>query len=413
MIDLKKLVRTSKALQFLFSFFSCLVKDFSAAGCQKSAAALTYMTLFALVPSMTVAYFFFSLVPSSDGVAEQLQNLIFSNFIPESGREVQTYLQEFSSQARNLTAFGTLMLVVTAYLMLTNIEKTFNTIWGVQQARRGVFSFLLYWAVLTIGPILLLAAFFISTYVLSLNLLVDELDSMGVKPLFFRLIAWLMTAGAFTLLFVAVPNCRVSFKYAAFGGLSTAACFELTKYAFGNLVANANFELIYGAFAVVPLFLIWINVLWTIILAGAVLVRVLAEKRFRQQDEGLSQIDAALICLKLLFIASQKGTGVSDRDFYLNGLSAGQWQRLRVALESNNWVVNSGNGLYVLSRDLRTVTLWDMLSILQCDLNSLDATSRISSDMEFSSFGALKHDALQNLRSKFNVDIETLLLNKS
>src|SRR5690606_29163562 len=95
-------------------------------GCQKSAAALTYMTLFGLVPLMTVTYSMFSLFSIFDGVAIQLQDLIFSHFVPQTGDEVKKYLSNFSSQARSLTGFGVGMLVVTAYLMLTNIEKTFN-----------------------------------------------------------------------------------------------------------------------------------------------------------------------------------------------------------------------------------------------------------------------------------------------
>ena len=118
-------------------FALSLVRDFKAAGCQKSAAALTYMTLFALVPLLMVFYSVFSIVPAFESVGEQIQDALFSNLLPESSQSVQSYLQSFSSQARNLTLPGVAMLFVTAFLMLTNIEKNFNTIWGVTQARRG------------------------------------------------------------------------------------------------------------------------------------------------------------------------------------------------------------------------------------------------------------------------------------
>src|SRR5690606_3494761 len=148
-------------------FFSNLMEDFFAHECQKSAAALTYLTLFALVPLMTVVYSVFSLIPAFDGVAEQLQGVLFSHFVAESGQELQGYLAEFSSQARSLTGVGVGVLVVTAYWMLTNIEKTFNSIWGVSRPRKGIASFLLYWAVLSIGPLLLGAGLAVNTYVLS------------------------------------------------------------------------------------------------------------------------------------------------------------------------------------------------------------------------------------------------------
>lgn len=97
--------------------------------CQKSAAALTYMTLFAIVPMMTVSYSMFSVIPAFSGLESQLQALIFNNFVPSTGQEVQQYLSGFSSQARSLTSVGVIMLVVTAYLMLKNIEGNFNSIW--------------------------------------------------------------------------------------------------------------------------------------------------------------------------------------------------------------------------------------------------------------------------------------------
>src|SRR5690606_13441987 len=112
-------------------------------GCRESAAALTYMSLFAVVPLLTLIYSVFSMVPAFQGLGEQVQGLIFRNLIPESGREVQQYLLEFSRQARKLSLLGAVILVVTAYLMLTNIEKTFNRMWGARHHRRGLSGFLL------------------------------------------------------------------------------------------------------------------------------------------------------------------------------------------------------------------------------------------------------------------------------
>src|SRR5690606_13148870 len=127
-------------------FFTNLAADFFDHGCQKSAAALTYMTLFAIVPLMTVMYSMFSVIPSFDGVADRMQDLIFTNFVPEARHSVQEYVAGFSRQARALSGIGVVILLITAYLMLTNIEKTFNDIWGVAKPRRGLSSFLLYWA---------------------------------------------------------------------------------------------------------------------------------------------------------------------------------------------------------------------------------------------------------------------------
>ena len=126
-------------------------RQFLELGLMQSAGALTYTTLFAVVPLMTVAYTMMSVLPAFSGVGEQVQEFIFRNFVPESSSLVKETLTEFSSQARQLTFFGIAFLVVTAFMMLVTIEKSFNVIWHVAEPRRGLQRFLVYWGVLTVG----------------------------------------------------------------------------------------------------------------------------------------------------------------------------------------------------------------------------------------------------------------------
>ena len=395
-------------------FIKNLSREFLQKGCQKSAAALTYMTLFALVPLMTVTYSMFSVIPVFDGVADQLQSLIFSHFLPESGSEVQQYLSDFSSQARSLTGAGVGLLVVTAYLMLTNIEKTFNTIWGVQHARRGLTSFLLYWAVLSIGPILLGVGLLITTYLLSLKLWVNEFDQLGLVPFFLRFVPLLLTSAAFTLLFAAVPNCRVPIKFAVVGGVITAICFELLKFAFGLMVANSDFKLIYGAFAVVPLFLLWINFLWTIILAGAVFVRTLAEQGYSDHMRKQSDMSAMLKCLVVFWRRSHTGDSVTDADCVKAGVGLVHWQSLRSILVTNNWIAVTDSGNYVLRRDLKYVTLWDTAKLAKLQFQEIVADSRTEKreNKSADNWQDDYHDRLehiqQNARETFDISLDKL-----
>ncbi len=352
----------------IWNFIRNLAHEFIDKGCQKSAAALTYMTLFALVPLMTVTYSMFSLFSIFEGVAGQLQDLIFAHFVPESGGEIKKYLANFSDQARSLTGFGVGILVVTAYLMLTNIEHTFNTIWGVKRARRGLSSFLLYWAVLSIGPLLLGAGLIMTTYLVSLKLVVSEFDHIGVSTLLFRLVPMAMTASAFTLLFAAVPNCRVPLRDAAIGGVLTALCFELLKWLFALVVSKSSIKLVYGAFAAVPLFLLWVNLVWTIILSGAVFVRTLAEKGYRHRSQRLSTMAAALRCLAVFQQKALSGEHVSDRDCVATGVSLVQWQQLRALLSDNNWIAVTDGGNYVLCRELSHSSLADLAALVKLDV---------------------------------------------
>ncbi len=393
-------------IKAVWTFIRNLAHEFMDKGCQKSAAALTYMTLFALVPLMTVTYSMFSLFSVFDGVAMQLQNLIFSHFVPQTGGEVQKYLSNFSSQARSLTGFGVGILVITAYLMLTNIEKTFNTIWGVKKARRGLSSFLLYWAVLSIGPLLLGAGLVMSTYLLSLKLVVSEFDQLGVSTLLFRLLPIAMTSAAFTLLFAAVPNCRVPIRDAAIGGVLTALCFEALKMVFAVIVAKSSIKLVYGAFAAVPLFLMWINLLWTIILSGAVFVRTLAEKGYKNRASRLTTLAAVLRCLAIFRERSLTGMHVSDRDCVATGVSLVQWQHLRDLLTSNNWIAVTDNGNYVLCRDLARANLWDLAKMVNMNVNEPIPDKIEGEPHWWADYAQRLRDSLQQSRAAFDVSLE-------
>ena len=394
------------------NFFVNLGHEFVAKGCQRSAAALTYMTLFALVPLTTVTYSMFSIVPAFEGVAEQLNNLIFNNFVPETGSEIQSYLSDFSSQARNLTGFGVAMLVITAYLMLTNIEKTFNSIWGVSQARRGLSSFLLYWAVLSIGPMLLGAGLVMSTYLLSVEILVQEYDQFGLLDAVFRLVPILMTSMAFTLLFAAVPNCRVPLHFAIAGGVVTALFFELVKMLFGYLVANSSYKLVYGAFAAVPLFLLWINILWTIVLAGAVFVRTLAERGYRSRKVRYSDIRAVLECLAVFREKSRTGARVSDADCVGVGIGLVHWQMLRSQLAQARWIAVTDSGHYVLSRDLDHTSLWDVAELVAMPLSE-PLPDDIEGDRDWHHvFFERRSEVLAFAKEQFSTSLEDLFANR-
>lgn len=395
-------------------FLHRLVQDFLAHDCQKNAAALTYMTLFAIVPLMTVMYAVFSVIPAFDGVAEQLQEMIFNNFVPEAGDEIQTYLSDFSQQARSLTGIGVGILVVTAYLMLTNIEKTFNHIWGVDRARQGLSSFLLYWAVLSIGPLLLGAGIGVNTYLLSVRLIFTDYDLFGFTALVFRALPLVLSAAAFTLLFAAVPNCRVPMRYAAIGGVTTAVCFELLRNLFSAFVANSSMSTVYGAFAVVPMFLLWINLVWTIILAGAILVRTMAERDYAFPDGKSTDMVEALKCLAILRSRRATGDGISDGDCYRAGLGVVSWQQLRHRFERNKWITATASGRYILSRDLRTVTLWDLARITNLKINDLEVrVANAPTSVWFNDYLERRSQVAAGAKQALGVSLEEFLLEMS
>lgn len=148
--------------------------QFLAHDCLNAAGALTYTTLFAVVPMMAVTYTVFSLIPEYGQIGTQVENFVFSNFVPGSSDVVQSKLAEFAQHARNLTPIGFLILFVTAFMTLITIEKSFNTIWHVAVPRRGLQRFLLYWGVLSLGHASLIVGLLTSLYLVSLPLVSDK-----------------------------------------------------------------------------------------------------------------------------------------------------------------------------------------------------------------------------------------------
>lgn len=338
-------------------------RRFKADDCSRSAAALTYMSLFAVVPLMTVVFAMLSAVPAFGGTAAQLQNFVFAHFMPASGQEIEGYLLSFSAQARKLTGIGVAFLMVTALTMLTNIEKVFNAIWRTRGHRSGFSSFLRYWAILSLGPLCIGLALGISTYLVSLHWFA-QVDIFGVRKLLLSIAPLLLTVVAFTLLFAAMPNSRVPIRHALIGGAVCGICLEIAKQVFTLVMANASYQLIYGTFAAIPLFLLWIYISWIIVLAGAELVHALSGY---DDHDDLPDIVAALAVLETLWRYHQRGAALSERELLgkrrlLNRhtLASGHWASIRDTLMDATLIKIDSSGAYILGRDLRHYTLADL-----------------------------------------------------
>lgn len=355
----------------LTAFARHIWQQFGQDDCSRSAAALTYMTLFAVVPLMTVMYAMASAIPTFEQLGDQIQSYIFQHFVPATGLEVQSYLLQFSQQARRLTGAGVGFLVITAVLMMRNIEKTFNAIWHTQDNRSLLNSFLLYWAILSLGPLCIGLALGISTYLLSVKALLDPVQSLGLGGLGLALLPGVLTALAFTLLFAAVPNCRVPLPHAALGGVLCAVVMELAKQLFAAAVARTSYEVIYGAFAAIPLFLMWIYLSWVIVLLGAEVVHALSGFD-THQSRRLPDWAVCLALLERLWRHHRRGALLSERSLlhgrWLPGntsLGADRWATLRDKLLSAGLIQPASGDNYLLGRDLSQVTFNDILQLLQ------------------------------------------------
>lgn len=318
-------------------------------GCVNKAAALTYTTLFALVPLFTLAVSVLSFLPNSVRATEQLIDSMLSYLVPQVGDVVQSYLLTFSANTSQLTAIGLVVLLVTAVLMIHSIEQTFNQIWRVERGRRSLYAFMLYWTILTLGPILLGAALALSASLSSQSWLGGDDAAKG-----WLWLARLMEVAAFTLLYWAIPNFSVRFRHALVGGLLMALLFELAKRLFAGFIqAFPSYEFIYGAFVAVPLFLLWVYLSWQMILFCAQLVAVLdlglvSESRQQSLPLALQPVH----CLALLYQAFGQGRSMSEDQLrYACGLpELQQWRQVKQWL-LKSWVQADQEGGWRLAKD--------------------------------------------------------------
>tara|TARA_R110002124_G_scaffold126334_4_gene285851 strand:+ start:599 stop:1864 length:1266 start_codon:yes stop_codon:yes gene_type:complete len=342
-----------------------LVNRFIADRCSENAAALTYMSLFALVPLLTVLYTMASAIPAFQGAEQQMQALLFEHLVPQSSANIEQYLDEFSQQAKNLTGPGIGFLLVTAIIMLRNIEHAFNNIWRARENRSPLSSFLLYWAVLTLTPITIGLALGLSTYLASAAHVLDSLDILGVKAYLVQASPLLLSLIGFSLIYAAVPNCPVPFKHAVIGGLFAALAFHAARGLFTKLVVGSNYTFIYGAFAAVPLFLLWIYLCWNIVLMGGVLVHSLSAYESDDQAKRPIMIKA-LEVLSVFWKKQQTGEAVRElellkrRHEIISGLDSVTWGILRDIFLREKLITENAKGHYLLCRDLHTVPLWQL-----------------------------------------------------
>ena len=236
--------------------------------------------------------------------------------------------------------------------MLANIEKTFNKIWGTAGGRKGLSSFLLYWAILSLGPVLIGVGMSMNAYGMIGKFLLEDGDSLGVSVTLYKILPFVFAWAAATLLFVAVPNCKVQIRYAVIGGLITVLLFEGLKSGFSWLVANSSYQTVYGAFAVVPLFLLWIYLIWTLVLLGAELVRALETFKTSVRGYSYPNLVAALMILSEASQQQQRGATISDRHMLQAGVDQHHWQQLRDLFLIRQVLVSTANGRYVLARNL-------------------------------------------------------------
>lgn len=340
--------------RFIFFVIHHFIQD----DCTYRASALAFTSLLAVVPLMTVCFAILSSFPVFQNLAGPVQDFIFQNFVPTTGKIIQDYLQQFASQVTKLSVIGVVFLFVTAILVMVTIEKAMNHIWRANSSRKGVTAFLLYWAILSLSPVLLGLSLAASSYLLTMPFIKDY-----QTPLFFsHAIPFFLSLTGFTFLYVVVPNCRVKIIHGLWGALFASFLFESAKQSFAYYLSRYNtYELLYGAFAIVPIFFVWVYWVWIITLLGAEISYACSVHYQRRTGAPLDGFLQALVWLKKLWLAQQSGHGLGREDLICASSQPysvnvddmiNELIRLNLVHRTNN------EDEYMLSRDLTQISLY-------------------------------------------------------
>ncbi|MEO5935056.1 MAG: YihY family inner membrane protein [Duganella sp.] len=344
------------------------------------AGSLTFTTVFALVPLLTIALAIFTTFPLFNTFRMSLEAYFVQSVMPKSiSSTILNYLTMFASKATRLSAVGAVALIFTSIAMMNLIERVFNRIWRVRGERSWTRRILVYWAIITLGPLLIGVSLTLSSQVFMAT--VDLFSRVPVVgAIIYTTASLALTTAGFTLLYLAVPNRDVDWQDAAWGGLVAGLAFELAKRGFAIFITQfPTYSKIYGALAALPLFLLWVYVSWVITLIGALLVAALPvvkyERWWHEAQPGGEFVDAMAI-INVLYVACKCGDtalvgagairlrtrlGFDEMDNLLEKMMAEGWVG-RVKVEAPPRVqwgkrVSDGSDHWVLLANVEKLTL--------------------------------------------------------
>ena len=285
-----------------------------------TASSLTFTTVLALVPLFTLGLAIFTAFPIFAKVQDQLQRWLIDSLVPESiSRQVLGSLTQFSKKANRLGLVGLVAVVMTSLALLVTIDRTMGQIWRVNRQRPWAQRVLIYWAGLTLGPLLLGGSLAISSYLFT-GYLSDYANWLPVTVRsLLDVVEFGLLVATVTGLYYYLPNTRVDWRHALTGGVAVALGLELAKNLLAIYLAQMpTYSAIYGAFSAVPILLVWIYVAWVVVLLGAVLTASLPEigRQAKRQVDGPGwSFRLALECLSLLSqarLTSPQGLRLSE-----------------------------------------------------------------------------------------------------
>ncbi len=352
------------------TFFRFVAKRFLDDRLFQAAGALSYTTVFSLVPLSMVVFGVLSAFPVFGHWSDQLSDYIFANFVPSAAKSVEGYLRGFSNNAKELTATGIIALIVSLLITLNGIESAFNRIWRVKAPRPQVGRFLVYWTVFTLGALMAAASLAISARFFALSVFQTQAGSM-LQALLLRTAPMAIELLAIAAIYKVVPHRTIQWRHAIAGALLATVAFEAVKWGLGIYLGSfGSYSKIYGALAAAPILLLWIFLSWVSVLLGASLASSISAFRYQPAAMRLPvgyEMYGLIRLLARFNEARKHGRGLhSDQVQRLEPmLTDSLVQQMLAQLCEINVVRRAEDGEWLLARDLDELTMAELYEACQ------------------------------------------------
>lgn len=367
-----------RRLRAVWEFLVALVRRFREERATQTAGSLTYTTLLALVPVLTVALAISTAFPVFEEWMASLRQFIVHNVLPDTpaAKVVTEQVQSFTRNAGRLTAIGVAGFAVTSVMLMLTVDNALNRIFRVQRRRSVVQSVFIYWGLITLGP--LFAGGSLSGVYFALHGTAGAAAPGLVADALARLVPLVFTCGALVLLYGVVPARQVAWRHALLGGMLAGLAFEVAKRAFAFYLARVpTYTLIYGAFATIPVFLAWLYLSWLIVLAGALLTAMLPAYRARPERHRVpgEALTDALGVLGALARAHAEGRVVSSPSLARRlRLLPDRCEAILERCAARGWAARTeGGDGWVLARDASRIRVADVYRVFVFDAEALGA----------------------------------------
>lgn len=351
-------------------FFAYAARRFVLDGGPRQAAGLSYASLLAIVPLLAVGLSFLAGFPAFAERREELQAFVLKGFLPDTGLEVGAYFTTFVENASKMTAPGLFGLALTALLLMSSINSVLNQTWRVAEPRPLAARLVVYWTLLTLGPLFIGASLSVSSFAFAAVQWFHSAALGGVIGLS-KLISTLLSMLGFATIYLVVPNRSVHPAHAFMGGLIAAILFEVLKAFFGlYLRFFPSYQLVYGAVSTIPIFLIWMYLSWVVTLFGAQVAAALPEWRAARARGEVAAGPGARLALALSLLARLRDAARAGERLKERSLARGlpvtpaELDETLSALRQGGYAERVRGGRWVLCRDLAAVSLGDLTRAL-------------------------------------------------